>query len=154
MGREKRRGITIIVILLVSIIGLASVLTGCSSSEASEKTTNFPPSFSPDEGNPKLDSILNQLVLAEGSGEAASFAGKNNIELTDGRVRVIIDCTPGQLEAASGAATKAGAKLETSYDNLLQALVPVTSLITLADADSIQFIRLPQTPLPATNKQE
>ncbi len=70
---------------------------------------------------------------------------------TLGSVRVIIECVPGQLEAASEAATNAGAKLEASYENLLQVVVPVASLSTLADAVSIHFIRLPQQPLPAPN---
>ena len=42
----------------------------------------------------------------------------------------------------------AGAELETRYDNLLQALVPIASLTTLADEASIQLIRLPQHPVP------
>ena len=108
---------------------------------------------SADKGNPKLDSQLNQLVLAEAHGEAASFAQQHNIELVNGSVRVIIECIPGQLEAAAEAATSAGAKLEASYDNLLQVVVPVTSLNALADAESIRFIRLPQEPLPALSKQ-
>jgi hypothetical protein len=130
-------GTKIIVMLSVGFVILASVLTGCSPSGASGDITNLPPSYSPDKGNLKLDSQLNQLVLAEKRGEVASFAEKNNIELTDGRVRVIIECAPGKLEAATQAATSAGAKLETSYDNLLQVSVPVTSLSTLAGSHRI-----------------
>ncbi len=107
------------------------------------------PSEPVEKGNPKLDSQLNQLVRTESRGEAASFAEQSNIELVDSAVRVIIECVPGQLEAATEAATNAGAKLETSYDNLLQVVVPITSLTTLADAQSIHFIRLPQYPSPA-----
>lgn len=106
----------------------------------------------PPKGNPKLDSQLNQLVRAESRGEAASFAGQSAIELVEGSIRVIIECVSGQLEAATEAATDAGARLETSYDNLIQAVVPITSLTTLADAASIKFIRLPQRPLPAATE--
>ena len=139
-------GITITVLLLVSIGILVLAPIACSS--GGDKIY-LPPSDSPDKGNPKLDSQLNQLVSAEKRGELATLAEKSNIQLADGRVRVIIECVPGQLEAASEAATSAGAKLETSYANLLQVLVPVASLSTLADAESIHFIRLPQQPLPA-----
>ena len=144
---RKRLGITIIVVLLVSIGVVVIVQVACTSDG---DTINLPPTDLPDKGNPKLDSQLNQLVSAESRGEAASFAEQSDIELVDGSVRVIIECVPGQIEAATEAATNAGAKLETSYDNLLQVVVPITSLTTLADAAGIRFIRLPQYPLPGT----
>lgn len=102
-------------------------------------------------GNPKLDSLLDQLVRAETRGEAALFAEQSNIELVNNSVRVILECVPGQLEVATKAATDAGATLEASYDNLLQVVVPIARLSTLADATSIHFIRLPQQPLPAVS---
>jgi hypothetical protein len=100
-------------------------------------------------GNPKLDSQLRQLISAEARGEASLYAEQINLELVDNNVRVIIECEPGQLEVATQAAVEAGAKLETSYDNLLQVLMPITELDTLADAAGIRFIRLPQPSLPA-----
>jgi len=106
------------------------------------------PPTSPDKGNPKLDSQLNQLVLAESRGEASSFAKQISIELVDGNVRVIVECLPDQVDAAVEAASALGV-VETSYRNLLQVVVPITSLTTLADAASIRFIRLPQYPSPA-----
>ncbi len=127
---RRRLGITIIVVMLASIGILVLVPVACTSGQ---DIIDFPPSDLPDKGNPKLDSQLNQLVDAEGHGEAASFAEQSDINLVDGAVRVIIECLPGQLEAA----TNAGAKLETSYDNLLQVVVPITSLTTLADAASM-----------------
>jgi len=142
---RRRLGIIIIVVMLASIGVLTLIPAACTSNP---DIIDLPPLNLPDKGNPKLDSQLNQLVDAEGRGEAASFAEQSDIELVDGAVRVIIECLPGQLEAATEAATNAGAKLETSYDNLLQVVAPITSLTTLADAASIQFIRLPQYPLP------
>jgi len=106
----------------------------------------FPPTSS-DKGNPKLDSQLNQLVSAEKRGEAASFAEQSNIELVDGNVRVIVESLPDQVDAAIKASSAFGV-VETSYRNLLQVVVPITSLTTLADAESIRFIRLPQYPSP------
>ena len=143
---RRRLGIIIIVVMLASIGILVLVPVACTSGQ---DIIDLPPSDLPDKGNPKLDSQLNQLVDAEGHGEAASFAEQSDIELVGRSVRVIIECMPGQLEATTEAATNAGAKLETSYDNLLQVVVPITSLTTLADAESIHFIRLPQYPLPA-----
>lgn len=146
MIRIKRKvGITILMVMIVSIGVLALLPSSCT---PTQDINNLPPLDSPDKGNPKLDSQLNQLVSAERRGEAASFAEQSNIELIDGGVRVIIECVPGQIEAATKAAAEAGAKLETSYDNLLQVVAPITKLSTLAEDSSIRFIRLPQYPLP------
>ncbi|MBI4267006.1 MAG: hypothetical protein HY668_01395 [Chloroflexi bacterium] len=134
----------IVVLLLASLSILAPI--ACASNR---DIINKPQSSPADKGNPKLDSRLNQLVSAERRGELAAFARQSNIELFNGEVRVIIECVPGQLEAATAAATGAGAKLETSYDNLLQVRAPVASLNALAEAGSIRFIRLPRQPLPA-----
>ncbi len=137
-------GITIKVVVLISIGVLVLVSAACTSGQ---DINDLPPLDSPDKGNPKLDSQLNQLVSAERRGETVSFAQQSNIELVDGAVRVIIEYVPGQLEAATEAVTSAGAKLETSYADLLQVVVPIAKLSTLADATSIHFIRLPQYPL-------
>ena len=134
--------------ILISL--LLSICLACGGqTDSSNGSLDSTQSQLPEKGNPRLDSHLNQLVSAEKRGEAASFAAQSNIELVGGSVRVIIECVPGQLEAATEAAAEAGAEIETSHDDLLQAVVPVTSLTTLADASSIEFIRLPRYPLPS-----
>lgn len=134
------------IIILLSSIGVFVFLSpACASTE---NINNPPPLILSGKENPKLDSQLNQLIQAEAQGEAISFAEQSNIELLSGRVRVIIECLPGQLEEAKEAATSVGANIETSYKDLLQAVVPISSLTTLAEATSVKFIRLPQTPLP------
>ena len=142
---SRRLGITLIVLLIISIGILVFVTIAAASGW---DIINLPPFDRPEKGNPKLGSQLDQLVRAERLGEAESFAEQRNIELIDGSVRVIIECVPGQIDDATVAATNAGATLETSYDNLLQVVVPITSLTTLTDAESIHFIRLPQYPVP------
>ncbi len=135
-------------IISISLIISPLLLSGCLAHEgqpaSGKERQDLPPIELPEKGHPKLDSQLNQLVHAEERGETASFAEQSNIELVDGAVRVIIECVPGQLEAATEAVTNTGAKLETSYENLLQVVVTINRLGTLADAASIQFIRLPQ----------
>ncbi len=137
----------------VSLLGCVTILTlflvACGANENGSEPSI---SISPKKGNPKLDSQLNQLILAQAKGEAASFAQNTNIGLTDGRVRVVIECVPGQLEAASKAAISSGAQLETTYENLIQVSIPVTSLTALTNTESIRLIRLPQQPVPASNK--
>jgi hypothetical protein len=139
----------VLVILLSFIAILALFMIACSSNGGA----NLHPYVPPDKGNPKLDSQLNQLVLAQAKGEAASFAEKSNIDITNGRIRVVIECVPGQVEAASQAAINAGAEVETTYENLLQVSVPITTLTALADAESIRFIRLPQQPVPLQSNE-
>jgi len=95
------------------------------------------------EKNPDLEGHLNQLVEAEMRGEAKGFAAKSNIELVDGKVRVVIMCEPGQVEVAAESATKAGAELGGSYKDLLEAFVPITSLNKLSKARGVKYIRLP-----------
>ncbi len=140
----------------ISLVSLTLLLSSCpvfgGQPASDEEGLDLSQTELPEKGNPNLDSQLNQLVRAEMRGEAASFAQQSNIELVDGNVRVIIECVPGQLDAATEAAIALGASVETSYGNLLQVVVPIASLTTLADSPSIHFIRLPQYPLPgATN---
>ena len=103
----------------------------------------------PEKGNSKLDSQLNQLIQAERLGDAASFAAQSSIELIDGSVRIIVESLPEQVDATTKAASALGV-VETSYGDLLQVLVPVASLTTLAYEASVRFVRLPQYPVPGT----
>jgi hypothetical protein len=148
---RRRLGIIIIVLLCISIGILVFVTIAAASGW---EVLNLPPFDRPDKGNPKLDSQLNQLVRAERLGEAESFAEQSNIELIEGSVRVIIECVPNQVDNATIAANNAGATIEMDYDDLLQVVVPITSLTALTDAESIRFIRLPQYPTPGATKAD
>lgn len=133
-----------------AIAFLAAMLVAVVSACAGQDSKNLPQINPSAKSHPKLDSQLNQLVSAEMSGNAASFARQNNIGLFDGSVRVIIEVLPGQLEAASRAVNGVGGKVETSSDDLLQASVPVNSLTALADSAAIRFVRLPMPVLPGS----
>ncbi len=145
----KRLVVVQTIMLFILLLLLTTV--GCQEqSEPAPTLSPMPNTLSPtlpEKGNPKLDSQLNQLIQAEKLGEAASFAEQSNIELVDGDVRVVVECLPDQVDAAVKTAGAVGI-VETSYRNLLQVVVPITSLTTLADAESIHFIRLPQYPSP------
>jgi len=114
---------------------------------------DLPPLELPKKGNPKLDSQLNQLVSAQTSRRAASFAQDSNIELVDGNVRVIVESLPDEVDAAVKAASAVGI-VETSYRNLLQVLMPVSQLPALSDTHGVRFVRLPSYPLAADNVSE
>jgi len=91
-----------------------------------------------------LSGHLRQLVEAEKRGEAEEYAAARGIVLRDGKVLVIIECEPGQVEVAVETAVKVNAIVElTTPRGLIQAFVPITSLNKLSKARSVKFIRLP-----------
>jgi len=132
--------------LFIVTVTITILSIGCAVSTGGATLSPYRP---PDKGNAKLDSQLNQLVAAEAKGEDAAFAGRNGIELANGRVTVIIEYREGQFEAASKAAADAGADLETGYQNLLQVSAPIDALSIIAESDSVLFIRLPKRPVAA-----
>ena len=110
---------------------------------------NINPTDFQSDKTPKLSSELSALIRAESSGQADSYAQENNIELINHEVRVIVEVLPGQIDAASEAANRLGT-VETSYDNLLQVLLPVDNLTNLANEPSVRLVRLPLPVLPDT----
>ncbi|MBI2832224.1 MAG: S8 family serine peptidase [Chloroflexi bacterium] len=102
----------------------------------------------PPKGHEKLQSRLDQMVKADEQGKAASFAQQHGLEAQGGRVRVVIEAKPGNEAAVLNKAQSLGGTQETSYQNLLQVLMPLPRLKTLADDDNVKFIRLPRKAVP------
>jgi len=128
MVRLRRTSIAVILALLLGTFLVACAL----------QTTSGPP--------PNLDPKLYDLMLAESRGEAEAFAKPRNITLIDGSVRVIIEALPGQRGTAARAASRAGARIEITDGDTLQAVVPIQKLATLAKAESVRSIDLPRRP--------
>jgi len=147
------RTILSVIIITALLLGSGLLSGGQLTATADGEEQNLPPLEILEKGNTKLDSQLNQLVSAQTSRRAASFAQESNIELVDGNVRVIVECLPDQLDATAEAASDLGI-VETSYDNLLQVLVPVSQLTALADEPGIRLVRLPWYSLAADNVSE
>jgi hypothetical protein len=101
--------------------------------------------------NAKLDSTLNQLVAAAKAGRSSDFAAQNSLELVGGRVRVIIECLPGQGQAVSGSIAPIGL-VETAQADMLQVLIPIEKLSGLAGEAGIRFVRIPLPSLQDTAK--
>jgi hypothetical protein len=124
----------LLVVALLSVFAILSV-QGCNCEPAE---------------HPKLSSMLNKLVQAEWRGEAEEFARPRGIELLYDdtglvSVEVIIECLPGRVEEAAGAAETYGTVGVISR-NMIVVVVPITSLSALADEESIGSIRLPDPP--------
>jgi len=87
----------------------------------------------------KLESVLYQLTQTQNHDE---FAKTRGLHLEDGKVRVVIELYNASDTIPDGY----GAIIETRHENLVQALVPINSLMELSKESSINFIR---APLPA-----
>jgi hypothetical protein len=91
--------------------------------------------------------MLNKLVQTEWRSEAEEFARQGGIELLNGdvkaeSVKVIIECLPGQVEAATKA-TEAYGTVGVSSPNMIVVVVPIANLLALADEESVGFVSLP-----------
>jgi hypothetical protein len=101
----------------------------------------------PSEGNPKLGSSLNQLLEAYHQGglaEAQAFATVHMIVLDDNRVQVEVVASTEAMSDLIAAIEAVGGEYQTHYQNLLQALVPIDALESLAQRSDVQAIREPQ----------
>ncbi|MFC2018850.1 S8 family serine peptidase [Chloroflexota bacterium] len=65
------------------------------------------------------------------------------MDLANDRVRVVIECLPGQVNTATEAAIALGSDVEKNYRNLLQVVAPITSLTALAQSPFVSLIRMP-----------
>ena len=104
-------------------------------------------------GHPKLQSVLDQLVTAHEEGQMRAFAEQRSMEVKDDRIRVVIEAVPGKEDSVIGVAEALGADVETSYENLAQAVVPVSQLKALADDANVKLVRLPFRLMPMVTSE-
>jgi hypothetical protein len=98
-----------------------------------------------------MESALAQLAEAFGSGglpAAAQTAQQMAIPLRDDRVLAIVEVKAGRVAGAMGAVTSLNGQVEKVRGDLVQALVPVSSLKQLASSENVRFVRLPYQRLP------
>jgi hypothetical protein len=101
----------------------------------------------PSGDNPKLGSSLNQLLDAYqrgGLAEAQAFAETHRMVLEDGRVQVVIVTTPEAVSDLQEAVATLGGEVQGHYETMLQALVPLEALETLARRPDVDVIREPR----------
>src|SRR3990172_5377898 len=108
---------------------------------------NLPPIKLPiKEGNPKLDSQLNQFVAAQTARATPGQPLPNNAQSTPQSVRVIIETSANQTSQIKQAAANLGA-VESSYGNLIQMTIPVGQLPSVAQVPGVRFVRTPLQPV-------
>src|SRR3990172_4906626 len=103
----------------------------------------------------RLDSRLVQIVDAfrhQGTPAATEAAQRLDLDVEGNAIRVIIEARPGPTDPTS-AALSLGARIEGTYQNLVQASVPIASLEALARAAPVEFVRPPLRPVPMVTGQ-
>ncbi|MBN1190588.1 MAG: PD40 domain-containing protein [Dehalococcoidales bacterium] len=118
-----------------------------SAKEAPEQEQNL--NWNIEKGNSKLDSQLEPLIAAKDPEQFKVFAQQKSIDISEEQIRVVIERSKGDLEAIFHEVEAIGS-IESTYENLLQVMVPVSQLSALADIPGVDFVRLPYKPLEDT----
>lgn len=120
---------------------------------------NLPPLNNyPKEGHPKMEHVLYRLMntyLTQGMEEAKEFARQRSIDMEGDFVRVVLGSQAGRASEAEinmraslvkKQVESLGGKVETSYRQLVQSVVPLSALGALADFQAVKYLRLPLKP--------
>jgi hypothetical protein len=137
--------------IVASLAAMALLFTAMATSVpayAQPETTDLQGLGMTVKGNPKLESALNQLSAISPQAAASAFANQHGLMVTDSKVRVVIEVKAGNEEDVTSRAKALGADVEASYDNLVQALVPVSELEVLANDADVELVRLPLAATP------
>jgi ABC-type oligopeptide transport system substrate-binding subunit len=156
--RENAVGLSGFLRRCALICALAGVSTGLVS--AAEAGVPAPPrAMNPGVWTPRtrttglnrLDSRLTRIAAAHGRVHAMD-RGKPGIDGTGGDVRVVLETT--DADAAKAAVTAAGGRVETTYAQLVQAIVPPAALQSLSHSAGVRFVRPPLRPQPESVTSE
>jgi len=110
------------------------------------------------EGHPKMEYVLYRLMgiyQTQGIEKAKEFARLRSIDMEGDLVRVVLESQTGRASEAEiqGKASlvkvqveNLGGKVETSYRQLIQSMVPLRALGTLIDYQVVKYLRLPLKP--------
>jgi subtilisin family serine protease len=104
----------------------------------------------------KLESSLNQLLevhRTKGLEAAQAFATTRTVALDEDRVQVVVEGTAKTIGDLREAVEALGGEYQTHYRTLLQALVPIGALETLAELPDVRVVREPLRPVRPTSMQ-
>ena len=96
--------------------------------------------------HPKMESNLVAVGRAAQSGDVSAALGRARdagINVSGTSVRVIVESAGSSTARAKAAVMAAGGTVEAEYANLVQALVPATSLEALANDPGVAYVRQP-----------
>lgn len=138
----KRRARLFSAITVLLIVGFIAPYLPTAKSEGGLAVLDENLKLPPKQSHPKLESALSELV----SGDPPRVRPNNVVGQGD-KVRVVLEMDELN-EAVVTDLENAGALIETTYATLVQAVVPISSLTTLADLHYTKFIRQPLVAIP------
>jgi hypothetical protein len=110
----------------------------------------------PQLGNPKMEYALSELFeiyLAQGVEKAKEFAKQRKIDMEDNRVRVVVEGHSPETGRKTSRTSLLehqirgfGARIEATYNQLIQSWTPVGTLQNIAGLPSVKYLRLPLKP--------
>ncbi len=137
-------------LILFKLLALALVGLGLSTVTALTQSVTFTNGLDEPE-NPKMQRQLT-LLSKGGAGSAVLglmfVPGTEPAELARQMVRTVFEARDAKhLSQIRRAIESSGGSFETSYDNLIQALVPMNAVEKLSQLDEIDYARLPNMPI-------
>ncbi len=150
MKEEKKNKIVPIILVLLILCSAFSVLSAATASNSvtSANTAAEDINIVPGAGfkNPKMESVIAQLVDVSETNptEVQSFTNTHSIGIVDDKISVVLELTDAKASLEAGY----DIKIEASYKNLVQALVPISAIEELAKDTTVQYIRLPVRAYP------
>jgi len=146
MAEEKKSTHTNLALVVTFVLGLGFLLTGCNSNSQQKQEKPAQRPVLKIEDFPKLQKQLFELASAE---KPEEYAKRANIELKDGRVQVVLEIAGAEwADDILWAIEATGGRVETKYENLIQASVPIEALLALAKHPRVIYLRLPARPEP------
>jgi subtilisin family serine protease len=126
------------------LVGLLFLFSLISDYGYSQNLTQF---VRPKKGHPKIESKLNKLVEKFKNKtwvEVEHFARQNKIEIQKGKkIRLVVEADKHSVDLAIEKIESLGVKVETTYQNLIQILAPLSIIDSIAEIPGVNFIRFP-----------
>ncbi len=92
--------------------------------------------------NPKLESVLSQLINSD---DPQEFARAHNLYIKDGKIRVAVELGD-EMALLPDYVT-----IEARYDKYVQTMIPIEKIVALSLEKNITFIRTPSKPYVDTS---
>jgi len=101
----------------------------------------------------KHEKIASILISCREAVDAAAFAGENSLYLSEERTRVELEFTETVTPEHIQTLTNAGVKVETTYRNLVQGLIPISKIMEISSLPFINYIQPPNPGVTCTTSE-
>ena len=142
VGRTARLGRAMLAASAAVLLWTSMLWPGAASAPAAPA----PPGSSKPRSE-KISSILEQILQGTASPPHAQGADQRGAQAVPSDVFVTVEAVAGQGPAASAAVTRAGGQVRTVYRELVDAVIPLAAIPTVAQDPSVLRIDLPLPPV-------